>query len=227
MDGNVSGMNNIKEYRIRANLSQGQLAEMVNVKQSCISRWESGVAYPEIETAKKLSAVLNIPFSLIYNHFPLEGPYTLPVYDTIHSNGTGTISTRSGSLLQLTQNEMRMLIPRLEAKKLNLTSDTSAKLDPGWFFGYYCASTNMMPTVLPNSVNVMFKTNTVYANEIHLISINGKDMQMARLVKDRNDLLAILNNSPVEHKYFRASDLKDGKVLVHGVLVQSRMSYLL
>ena len=60
-------MKKIKEYRIRANLSQGQLAEKLSVKQSAVSQWERGFAYPEINTAKKLSEILNIPFDQIYD----------------------------------------------------------------------------------------------------------------------------------------------------------------
>ncbi|MBO4473802.1 MAG: helix-turn-helix transcriptional regulator, partial [Clostridiales bacterium] len=61
-------MSYLKEYRIRAGLNQKQLAKLLNVSQACISRWEHGTVYPEIETAKQISAILHMPFHLIFDY---------------------------------------------------------------------------------------------------------------------------------------------------------------
>ncbi len=49
----------IKKMRIKRGLTQGQLAELLGVKQSHVSRWESGVYLPNATTLKKLAEVLN------------------------------------------------------------------------------------------------------------------------------------------------------------------------
>lgn len=50
----------IYELRKANNLSQEQLAEMVNVSRQSISKWESGETTPEIERIIELSKIFNV-----------------------------------------------------------------------------------------------------------------------------------------------------------------------
>lgn len=50
---------NIKKMREKRNLTQKQLAELLGVKQSNISRWEAGTYQPNATTLKKMADALN------------------------------------------------------------------------------------------------------------------------------------------------------------------------
>ena len=39
----------LKELRVENNISQNKLAELCNVQQSCVSKWERGVTLPDAE----------------------------------------------------------------------------------------------------------------------------------------------------------------------------------
>lgn len=49
----------LKAARLRAGLTQSQLAAATGCAQKDISRWESGVVEPGVLTARKLAAALN------------------------------------------------------------------------------------------------------------------------------------------------------------------------
>jgi len=49
----------LKDYRMSNNLTQGELAEKLNVKRTTISMWENNNSQPNIEMLKKLATVLN------------------------------------------------------------------------------------------------------------------------------------------------------------------------
>lgn len=49
---------NIKELRLKAGLTQSQLAKKMNVDQAAVSRWESGETKPLRKCHKKLAKVL-------------------------------------------------------------------------------------------------------------------------------------------------------------------------
>lgn len=53
----------IKIARIEKDLSQEQLAELIQAKQKSISRYETGVALPSLETLEKLVRSLGKPFA--------------------------------------------------------------------------------------------------------------------------------------------------------------------
>jgi transcriptional regulator with XRE-family HTH domain len=53
----------IKLARIEKDLSQDQLAELIKAKQKSISRYETGVALPTLETLERLSKNLEKSFA--------------------------------------------------------------------------------------------------------------------------------------------------------------------
>lgn len=50
----------LKELRTMNNLTQVELAEIFNVHGMTVSRWERGVAYPDIKTAVKLASLFSV-----------------------------------------------------------------------------------------------------------------------------------------------------------------------
>ncbi|MBX7065616.1 MAG: helix-turn-helix domain-containing protein [Parachlamydiales bacterium] len=53
----------IKLARVEKDLSQEQLADLIKAKQKSISRYETGIALPSLETLEKISGVLKKPFA--------------------------------------------------------------------------------------------------------------------------------------------------------------------
>lgn len=48
------------EARIAKNISQKQLAHLCKVQQSCISKWERGRSYPDLEGLILLTQLLDV-----------------------------------------------------------------------------------------------------------------------------------------------------------------------
>jgi transcriptional regulator with XRE-family HTH domain len=53
----------IKLARIEKDLSQDQLADLIKAKQKSISRYETGMAVPSLETLEKIVQKLEKPFA--------------------------------------------------------------------------------------------------------------------------------------------------------------------
>lgn len=51
-------VNKIKEYRLRKELTQQQLADRVGVDQSAVVRWEQGKANPTVENLVSMAGIL-------------------------------------------------------------------------------------------------------------------------------------------------------------------------
>ena len=51
---------NLKNLRIKYNMSQESLAVLLHVSRKAISRWENGITEPDINTLKRISAFFHI-----------------------------------------------------------------------------------------------------------------------------------------------------------------------
>ncbi|MFH0828799.1 MAG: helix-turn-helix transcriptional regulator [Candidatus Kerfeldbacteria bacterium] len=69
--------NKIREYRIKAGLSQRRLAEMLGRKRNAISSWERGLTLPSVPRLLKMAKILGtLAESLymdFYSTFPKDG----------------------------------------------------------------------------------------------------------------------------------------------------------
>lgn len=60
---------NLKQARLEKKLNQEQLAKLVGVKgKASISNWENGHSTPTVETAIRLSRVLNKDVEFLFGH---------------------------------------------------------------------------------------------------------------------------------------------------------------
>ncbi|MBQ7093425.1 MAG: helix-turn-helix transcriptional regulator [Clostridia bacterium] len=81
----MSFADNLKQLRKEKQLSQEELAEMLDVSRQAISKWEQGIGYPEVEKLLLLSHKLNISLDSLMS---TENAQKL---DLESSNVTGTI----------------------------------------------------------------------------------------------------------------------------------------
>ena len=56
----MSFAENLKQLRKENQLSQEELAEILDVSRQAVSKWEQGIGYPEVEKLLLLSSKLNI-----------------------------------------------------------------------------------------------------------------------------------------------------------------------
>lgn len=66
----------IRELRKSRNLSQEQLAEMIDVEPRHVSRLEVGSSYPRIDRLEKIAAALDVPLKDFFDFMHLESPDT-------------------------------------------------------------------------------------------------------------------------------------------------------
>ena len=55
----------IKEFRLRAGLTQSELAEKLGIPYQSIGQWERGLRSPKIETLQKIADALNVSLGML------------------------------------------------------------------------------------------------------------------------------------------------------------------
>ncbi len=71
---------NLKKLRNENNLSQENLAEILNVTRQAISKWESSNNYPELETLLLISKTFNITLDSLLNNEINNNSYKIKTF---------------------------------------------------------------------------------------------------------------------------------------------------
>ena len=58
---------NLKSIRKECNLTQKQVAEKMNVVESCYANWEQGRTEPNIDSIRKLAKIFNVSIDELCN----------------------------------------------------------------------------------------------------------------------------------------------------------------
>ena len=82
----MSFADNLKQLRKEKQLSQEDLAEILDVSRQAVSKWEQGIGYPEVEKLLLLSKKLNISLDRL---MAVEVP---KAFNAERKNVTGTIT---------------------------------------------------------------------------------------------------------------------------------------
>ncbi|MBQ4100545.1 MAG: helix-turn-helix transcriptional regulator, partial [Oscillospiraceae bacterium] len=61
---------NLKEIRKQKNITQEELAEMLNVSRQAVSKWEAGNGYPETEKLLIIAKELNVSLDFLFSNEP-------------------------------------------------------------------------------------------------------------------------------------------------------------
>lgn len=59
---------NLKTYRKAKNMSQSELAQLLNISSQSISKWECGTAFPDVEKLCFLSEIFNVTIDTLIGH---------------------------------------------------------------------------------------------------------------------------------------------------------------
>ena len=85
----MSFAENLKQLRKEKQLSQEELAEILDVSRQAVSKWEQGVGYPEVEKLLLLSSKLHVSLDSLMATEITQAP------NTQKQNVTGTITITS------------------------------------------------------------------------------------------------------------------------------------
>ncbi|QCX24561.1 helix-turn-helix transcriptional regulator [Companilactobacillus futsaii] len=62
----------LKEIRETKNMTQSNFAELLNVPVTTYASWEQGVRTPSVDKAKEVAEILNIKWTIFFDHQVLE-----------------------------------------------------------------------------------------------------------------------------------------------------------
>ena len=194
----------LKFFRMRANLSQSELAEKLGVATSTISMYEVGKREPNFETEEKIADFFNTDLNT------LRGRDIESRSDVI-INVLGRVA--AGIPIEAVEN----IIDKEEiTEKLART---------GKFFGLRIQGDSMEPDIHNGDIVIVRQQEDAETDEIVIALINGNDGVCKRLKKYQNSIALVSLNANYEPMYFNQEEMIEKPVKIIGKVVELRRKF--
>lgn len=194
-------MNNIREFRKRAGLSQIELANICGVHQTAVSQWEQGRTNPDTDMLVALSHIFNTSISAILGLDMPDDPIMIPIKGFVQAG------------------EMTFIPDENICEFVAISPDYARG-------GDYCAlrvrGESMYPMFMDSDVVIVRVQNTADSNDI-VVAIEGKEKAtLKRLKKQNNGILLMAENPEYESLFYTKEQVMRLPVTFFGIAVEIR-----
>lgn len=182
----------IKQLRLAHHMSQGDVAEKLNVTKTTVSQWERGVRQPKMEMRQALCDLFNVNIEYLNGNWdkisrlvtedeailidnnrikPVLGSSRIPVYSAA---GAGK--------------------PRLASDDILYYTDYDG--DPENVIGVQIKGDSMAPTIPDNSLVIVKCDVSIESGDIVVVQINSDPEALCKRVKKYEDGLTLISDNP-------------------------------
>lgn len=198
-------MDNIfKKLRKERKFSQVKIAEIFNINQATVSKWEQGKSIPDIATLKKLSEFYNVPINnLVCNDKPIYKT-RIPVLGTIPA----------GIAIEMIEDveDYEDLSPEM------LTGGKE-------YFALKIRGNSMFPKYIDKDVIIVLKQDDCVSGQDCVVAVNGYDATFKKVIKqDDCIILQPINLTEFNPVIYSKKQIEQLPVRILGVAVEIRRS---
>ena len=196
-------MNRIKEARKAAGLTQGELAEMLDVSIAAVSQWERNIVKPTAENLQVMSQILNMSIDCLLGASEKRNGFRIPVLGRV----------AAGIPIEAIED----IIDYEEIDK------TTAK--NGEYFALKIKGDSMEPSISDGDVVIVRKQDTIDSGKIAIVIVNGNDATCKRFVQHQDGISLIPLNPAYPPKFYTRSEVEGMPIRVIGRVVECRKKF--
>lgn len=194
-------MNNIKELRKRARMSQLELAELCGVHQTAVSQWEQGRTNPDTDMLVALTQIFHTSISTILGLDLPDDPAMIPVKGFVQA-GTMTFIEDEDVC------EFAAISPELARR--------------GDYCGLRVRGSSMYPMFQDGDIVIVRLQNTAEDNDIVVALEGGESATLKRLKIQKNGILLMAENPEYESLFYTVEQVQKLPVTFFGKAVEIR-----
>ena len=206
-------MKNIKYVREKRGLSQSKLAEMIDVNQTTIARWEDENRIPTIDKAIQVSNILNIPLDILVGK-NLQFDNVEPVNIDSNIIKIPVFGFFKAGIPIESQSD---IIEYVEIPKIWTRGGKK-------FYGLKISGDSMFPKYNEDDI-VIFEQNddtTLYHGKDVAIMINGTESTFKKLLVNEQGIVLQPYNAGYDIMMFSKEDVEQLPIKVVGIAREKR-----
>lgn len=196
----------LKDLRLSKGLTQMELAEKINLSKANVSKYESGVIEPNLETLNLIAELFDVSLDYLF--------------------GNTSASNSSGGIKIPVLGEVRAGIP-LEATQdiLDWEEIPEDMARQGDYFALKVKGDSMEPKISEGDVVIVKKQNTADTGDIVIALVNGDEATIKKLRMLDNGLMLIPTNPAYDPIPFTKSEIVNKPVSIIGKVVELRAKF--
>ena len=207
----------LRQLRRNDNLTQKQLAKLLNVSDGTIAMWETGKRQPDLDTIYKIACFFNISIDSL-----------MGVNNKADSN-ISPVNIGSSFVKVPVYGEIPAGIPieMIDTSYIEDYEDISAELIKGdkKAFCLRVKGESMLPEFKNGDVLVLIQQEDCNNGEFCAVSINHTECTFKKVIKHSHGITLQPLNPAFEPMYFSNKQIEDLPITILGVVKEVRRSY--
>lgn len=186
----------LKRLREQKNLTQAELAKILNLSSSAIGMYETAKREPSYSILQTIADYFNVEIQTLLNSE--LNPCLVPVFNRIKA---GIPIENNEDIIDYEE------IPIKMSKQ-------------GEYFGMKINDDSMAPRFQKGDVVIVRKQSNIANDDIAIILVNGNDATMKKIKKDENGIALIPLNPNYQIRYYSNAEIVDLPVKCIGKVVE-------
>ncbi len=193
----------LRALRIKAGLSQNEIAKKIFISQPAYAKYELGTATPNPDTLSLLANILQVSVDYLL--------------------GNSTVSTRDGYIRIPVLGRVAAGIPIDAIEEIIDWEDISATpAADGEYFGLVIKGRSMEPKISDGDTVIVRKQPDVRDGEIAVVLVNGDEGTVKKIKKGPHGVTLISSNPAYDPMFFTNEEIEQLPVQILGRVVELR-----
>lgn len=194
----------IKALRLNAKMNQSDLAQMLNVERSTISRWESGTSVPGMGVIERISQIFDVSIDRLMGKDVSEDEYVkIPVLGQVQA---GLPTEAVENIISYEQ------IPATLAKT-------------GEFFALEIKGDSMSPRILEGDIVIIRRQPDIQNGDVAVVLVGKEDATVKKIAKHEDGITLIAYNPAYYPRFITNREIINLPVEILGKVVELRAKF--
>lgn len=203
-------MERLKELRLKAGLTQKQLADILGVDRTSVVKYETNRNGPSSEMLEQLADYFGVTVDYLLGR-DIESSFSSPSRKGVRIPVLGDVA--AGIPIEaITDIIDYEEIPESMAKS-------------GDYFGLRVKGKSMEPQILEGDVVIVRKQHDVESNDIAVVLVNGDSATVKRVKKREDGIVLIPFNPLYDPMYYSTDEISSLPVSIIGKVVELRRKF--
>lgn len=203
-------MSRIKQLRKQKQISQGKLAQILNVHQTAVSQWEQNRTTPDSQLLPVIADFFNV--SVDYLMERTDDPTPSSNKDSIKVPVLGYVAAG----IPIEAIEEILDYEELDTKDFNPSYE---------YFGLRIKGDSMTPRIQDGDVVIVRRQPDIESGEIAIVCINGDEATCKQIKKQPEGITLIPFNPAYDVKFYSNKEIEELPITIVGRVMELRSKF--